>query len=221
MSWRNWVCTKKKSPKMSDLKTYLELPYTVLLRRDNEGDFVAKIDELPGCVAHGKTREEALANLDEAKTLWIEDCLENGDSVPQPTEEEALPSGKWLQRVPRKLHRKLQVLSKKEGVSFNHYVTAILAEAVGERMAPRVEQPTWHSDISPTNIFAEYYMRGNYELVPSEFQVFDVSSVGGKVSGGALLKSLAHLSSQLPNRIKLKSKVTKDEKKKHGSFEIC
>jgi antitoxin HicB len=206
---------------MSDLKTYLELPYTVLLRRDNEGDFVAKIDELPGCVAHGKTREEALVNLDEAKVLWVEDCLENGDPVPLPAEEEVMPSGKWLQRVPRKLHRKLQVLSKREGVSFNQYVTAILAEAVGERMAPRVEQPAWHADISPTTVYAEYYMRGSYEPVPSEFQVFNVSSVGGKVSGAELLKSLAHLSAQLPDRIKLKSKVTKDENKKHASFETC
>lgn len=207
---------------MSDLKAYLELPFTVLLRRDNEGDFVAKIDELPGCMAHGKTREEALTNLDEAKTLWIEDCLENGEAVPQPAEEEALPSGKWLQRVPRNLHRKLQVLARKEGVSFNQYVTAILAEAVGERAIARTEQPAWHPDVKPYNLVPGYFGEGIYEMVPSDFQVLELSSVGKQASGAVLLQGLAHLSAQLPNRIcdriSLKAKVTKDEKKKHASF---
>ncbi|HEY2547829.1 MAG TPA: type II toxin-antitoxin system HicB family antitoxin [Candidatus Acidoferrum sp.] len=205
---------------MSNLKTYLDLPYTVLLRRDNEGDFVAKIDELPGCAAHGKTREEALANLDEAKILWIEDCVENGESVPPPAEEEALPSGKWLQRVPRRLHRKLQVLSRKEGVSFNQYVTAILAEAVGERLTVRAEQPGLHQDMNPFNTLNEYFVKGNYELVPCDFQFSNVSAVGMKSSGSVLLASLAHLSAQLPDRIeekiKLKSRATKDEKKHTG-----
>src|SRR5580704_15799651 len=100
---------------MSDLEKFRELPYTILLRRDDDGDFVARIEELPGCSAHGKTRQEALENLDQAKELWIQDCLDNGDAVPLPAKEEPLPSGKWLQRVPRKLHRKLQVLSKQEG----------------------------------------------------------------------------------------------------------
>jgi predicted RNase H-like HicB family nuclease len=207
---------------MSELKTYLELPYTVLLRRDHEGDFVAKIDELPGCIAHGKSREEALANLDEAKALWLEDCLENGDSVPQPAEEEVLPSGKWLQRVPRKLHRKLQVLSRKEGVSFNQYVTAILAEAVGERIATKVVQPVSHPDVQFSNlVYDQYFLERNYELLPCDFQLVDMSSVGKQVSGAVLVKSLARLSAQLPNRIELKSKANQDEDKRHTSFQVC
>ena len=95
---------------MSDLKKYLELPYTTTLRRDTDGDFVARVEELPGCSADGKTPQEAIENLDEAKSLWIQDCLEHGNPVPLPAQEAALPSGKWLQRVPRKLHLKLQKL---------------------------------------------------------------------------------------------------------------
>jgi antitoxin HicB len=205
---------------MSELKTYLELPYTVLLRRDNEGDFVAKIDELPGCAANGKTREEALANLDEAKALWIVDCLENGDPVPQPADEEALPSGKWLQRVPRKLHRKLQVLSRKEGVSFNQYVLAILAEAVGERVATRFEQPAIYREVRPYSFgFAEYFLESNPELMPGDFQLVDTSFSAKHGSSPALLESLARLSAQLPDKIEL-SKAIKDEDKRHTSFQV-
>jgi antitoxin HicB len=129
----------REQGKMSELSKYLALPYTTKLRRDSEGDFVGHIEELPGCSAHGKTPQEALENLEEAKTLWMEDCLKNGDPVPLPEAEPELPSGKWLQRVPRKLHRKLQVLSREDGVSFNQYITALLAEAVGERAAAKTE----------------------------------------------------------------------------------
>jgi antitoxin HicB len=118
---------------MKDLKYYTELPYTVVLRRDEEGDFVARIDELPGCSAHGKTRSEALDNLEESKELWIRDCIESGHPIPEPTVEEPLPSGKWVQRVPRSLHKKLSSLAKRQAVSLNQLVTSLLAEAVGAR----------------------------------------------------------------------------------------
>jgi len=123
---------------MKDVRYYLALPYTVVLRRDEDGDFVARVDELPGCAAHGKSPEEALANLEEAKQLWISESLDAGQTIPEPAAEEALPSGKWVQRVPRSLHRKLAVLARREGVSLNQLVTAMMSEAVGAKKAERV-----------------------------------------------------------------------------------
>ena len=126
---------------MKDLKYYLDLPYTKILRRDEEGEFVARIDELPGCVAHGKNEGEALERLKEVQALWITDSIESGDTVPEP--EETLPSGKWVQRVPRSLHRKLVSFAKREGVSLNQLVSTILSEAVGVRKAREIEaRPT-------------------------------------------------------------------------------
>lgn len=115
------------------VEQYLELPYTVTLRRDEDGDWVARILELEGCTAHGKTKPEALENLDEVQRVWIEDALEAGDSIPTPAEDEPLPSGKWLQRTPRSLHAKLVAAAKKEEVSLNQLVTSILSEAIGKR----------------------------------------------------------------------------------------
>ena len=69
---------------MKDLKYYLALPYTTRLKRDEDGDIVAKVAELSGCSAHGKTEKEALARLTEAKELWIQDCIEAGEPVPEP-----------------------------------------------------------------------------------------------------------------------------------------
>ena len=105
---------------MKDLKYYLGLPYTAILRPDEEGDCIARIDELPGCVMHGKTPAEALEALHEAKELWITDCLESGDHVPEPVSEDLLPSGKWVQRIPRSLHKKLISLAKTKRYSFHN-----------------------------------------------------------------------------------------------------
>lgn len=53
--------------------------------------------------------------------------------VPAPAEKTEMPSGKWVQRVPKSLHRKLTILAKAEGVSLNQLVTAVLAETVGRK----------------------------------------------------------------------------------------
>jgi antitoxin HicB len=119
---------------MKDLNYYLGLPYTIVMKRDEEGDFVARIEELQGCTAHGLTAQEAVDNLEEQKKAWIEDSIEAGDEVPEPpTAEDVLPSGKWLQRVPRSLHLKLVRLARSEKTSLNTLVTGILAEAVGKK----------------------------------------------------------------------------------------
>lgn len=57
--------------------------YTVILEREADGGYVAKVPALSGCVTQGDTREEVLRNVREAIELYIEDCREAGDPVPQ------------------------------------------------------------------------------------------------------------------------------------------
>ena len=124
-----------------DIARYLSLPYTTSLRRDQAGDVIARIEELPGCVSHGKDEAEALQNLESMRRLWLEDALAAGEEVPEPCEAEPLPSGKWLQRVPRSLHQKLTKMARQQGVSLNQLVLEILAESCGTRTAEaRLEQ---------------------------------------------------------------------------------
>jgi predicted RNase H-like HicB family nuclease len=121
--------TKNMNKRVEEFAT---LNYTIVMRYDDEGDVIASIKELDGCVAHGQDAVEALAALESMKRLWIESCLDEGKSVPVPAiESDDLPSGKWLQRVPRTLHKKLTDLAHREGVSLNQYVVSVLAEAVG------------------------------------------------------------------------------------------
>ncbi len=46
--------------------------------------FVAEIPELPGCMAHGDTQEQALANAKDAIHLWIDTAREIGRPIPTP-----------------------------------------------------------------------------------------------------------------------------------------
>lgn len=46
--------------------------------------FIADVPELPGCMAHGDTQEEALANVKEAMHLWLDTAREFGDPIPEP-----------------------------------------------------------------------------------------------------------------------------------------
>ena len=56
--------------------------YTVILEQESDGGYVAVVPALPGCVSQGDTREEAMINIAEAAELYIEDCVEAGDQVP-------------------------------------------------------------------------------------------------------------------------------------------
>ncbi len=204
---------------MSDLQEFVGLPYTILLRRDADGDFVARIEELPGCSSHGQTREEALERLDEAKTLWIEDCLENGDTVPVPVEDEPLPSGKWLQRVPRGLHRKLQVLARKNDISFNQYVASLLAEAVGQKTTVQTQGINCQLEEKTGTAWAEYFGLARFEPTPVRWHVKEATPIPANFAKFGFSQVLAHWSSQLPNEFEVKARPKKDEKKKHTSLE--
>ena len=46
--------------------------------------FVAEVPELPGCMAHGATYEEALVQVQSAMELWIETAREYNDPIPEP-----------------------------------------------------------------------------------------------------------------------------------------
>lgn len=127
--WSTSACTRRSDT--VDLNDYLKLPYTIQLRQDEDGDWIARIKELEGCTADGATEAEALADLKQAKAEWLSAAIADGVRIPLPEPEEKLPSGKWLQRVPRTVHKALKQLAAVEGISFNQFVASILSNYVG------------------------------------------------------------------------------------------
>lgn len=60
--------------------------YTVILER-GESSWGAHVPDLPGCIAAGESREEALALIREAIVLHIVGLREQGLPVPPPRSE--------------------------------------------------------------------------------------------------------------------------------------
>lgn len=60
-------------------------PYQIIIFCSQEDEaFVADVPELPGCMAHGASHEEALRNADEAISLWLDAAREDGRVIPEP-----------------------------------------------------------------------------------------------------------------------------------------
>jgi predicted HicB family RNase H-like nuclease len=84
-------------------------------------------------MSDGATVEEAITHGKEALRDAIAVFAEIGRTSPQPAPEAA----QWRQRLPRTLYAKLTQQAESEGVSINSLVTAIIAEALGTRLAKR------------------------------------------------------------------------------------
>jgi antitoxin HicB len=54
------------------------------LSAEDGGGFVAIASDLPGCMTDGATQEEAIENLRDAITQWIEEARAMGRPVPEP-----------------------------------------------------------------------------------------------------------------------------------------
>jgi predicted RNase H-like HicB family nuclease len=57
--------------------------YSMIIRWDSRSDiFVVSVPELPGCMTHGKTYEEAVKQGKDAIESWIMAALANHEPLP-------------------------------------------------------------------------------------------------------------------------------------------
>jgi predicted RNase H-like HicB family nuclease len=52
---------------------------------DDDDSYIVEVPELPGCIADGKTYEEAITNTLVIIKEWIETAKELGRNIPKPT----------------------------------------------------------------------------------------------------------------------------------------
>ncbi len=62
--------------------------YRILIEQDEDGIFVAECPALHGCISQGKTRKEALVNIQDAIEGYIESLKKHNEPIPPPIEEE-------------------------------------------------------------------------------------------------------------------------------------
>ena len=56
------------------------------LEQEDDGRWIAEIDELNGVVVYGETREDAITKVKTLALRVVADRLENGESLPQQVE---------------------------------------------------------------------------------------------------------------------------------------
>jgi len=64
------------------------MKYRVFIEQDEDGVFVAEVPSLPGCISQGKTRAEALKNIQEAIEVYLESLKAHDDPIPPSINEE-------------------------------------------------------------------------------------------------------------------------------------
>lgn len=63
----------------------MDKKYEIIIYWSSEDNaYVAEVPELPGCMADGKTYQEALRHAEQIIEEWIETAMELGRPIPQP-----------------------------------------------------------------------------------------------------------------------------------------
>lgn len=64
--------------------------FRVLIEQDEDGVFVATVPELPGCISQGKSRKEALVNIQDAAKGYLESLEKHNEPIPPSINEEMI-----------------------------------------------------------------------------------------------------------------------------------
>ncbi|MDA1079125.1 MAG: toxin-antitoxin system HicB family antitoxin [bacterium] len=110
------------------LNYYLDLDYTIRLKKNGDGSYFVEVEELPGCFSEADSEQAAISMIEDAKKAWITAALERKISISEPARDDY--SGKLHLRLPKFLHRSLAHQAKQEGVSLNTYITSNLSRGV-------------------------------------------------------------------------------------------
>jgi predicted HicB family RNase H-like nuclease len=93
---------------------------------------VARAPELPGCLAEGATRAEAIARLEEEMSAQVHNIRQAGGDPPRPVDDGGF-SGELAIKVTPTLHRDLVWQSRDEGVPLEQLLTEMLTRALDGR----------------------------------------------------------------------------------------
>ncbi len=58
------------------------MKYRVFIEQDEDGVFVAEVPALPGCISQGNTRKEALQNIQESISAYLESLKAHNEPIP-------------------------------------------------------------------------------------------------------------------------------------------
>jgi len=108
--------------------------YLIIIEKQ-ENNYSAYCPDVDGCIATGKTPEEARKNFLEALEFHFDGLKEDGLPIPQPTSAFAFTaddcSGVLNVRTKKSTHLKLIKLAEKEHVSVSHLINDAIIKQYG------------------------------------------------------------------------------------------
>jgi len=69
------------------------MKYRILIEQDEDGVFVTECPSLPGCISQGKTRKEAIENIQDAIKGYLESLRKHNEPIPPSIDEEIIEVG--------------------------------------------------------------------------------------------------------------------------------
>jgi predicted RNase H-like HicB family nuclease len=121
-----------------NINELIKQPYNIIIQQDLDGCYYAKVEELDGCFAEGQTAQEAWENIQDSMKNWMEIAQEMNVPIPLPkSNQETEYSGKYLLRMPKKLHKELTMTAEEEGISLNLLMVNLLSSRLSFQ---RIEQ---------------------------------------------------------------------------------
>jgi len=64
------------------------MKFRIIIQQDEDGIFVSECPNLPGCISQGKTREEAIENIQDAIKGYVESLKKHNEPIPPSIHEE-------------------------------------------------------------------------------------------------------------------------------------
>src|SRR5215208_2973780 len=108
------------------VEEYIEQGYLLEIGRGDQGSFVVRYPDLPGCVSQATSLDEAFVVAREILAEWLEIAIEDGQTIPLPRQTDDY-SGRFVVRLAKSLHRDLAEMAREEGISLNALVMSLLA----------------------------------------------------------------------------------------------
>ena len=65
-----------------------KMKFRIIVEEDETGMFIAECPILPGCISQGKTRSEALKNIQDAIKGYLESLKKHNEPIPPSISEE-------------------------------------------------------------------------------------------------------------------------------------
>ncbi len=66
----------------------MKLKYRIEIEQDEDNIFIAECPSLPGCISQGTTRQEALINIKDAISGYLQSLKKHGEPIPPSIDEE-------------------------------------------------------------------------------------------------------------------------------------